>query len=140
MQPTAVRPAVAGGLRPTSHAAGAVLLVTNDGDLRDVASRVLRNEGYEVLCAAHGGHALLACMQADVVDVAVIEMSMDDMSGPALAERLRRCNPRLRAIYVAQPGTPECEGVLVRPFTREDLLAKLESISASERALRQSVR
>ena len=125
MLPTAVRPAVAGGFRPTSHAPGVVLLVTADANLREAASRVLSREGYEVLCAAHGGHALLACLQADRVDVAVIEMSMDDMSGPALAERLRRHNPRLRAVYVAQPGTTDCEGVLVRPFTRDDLLNEL---------------
>ncbi len=110
---------------------GVVLLVTGDGDLREVASRVLRGQGYQVLTAAHGGHAILECLRAQRVDVAVIEMAMDDMSGPSLAERLRRHNADLRTVYLAQPGTSECDGVLVRPFTREDLLAELTLTLAS---------
>ena len=125
MQPTAVRPTSAGGVHPTASNPGVVLLVTSDADLRDAAARVLREEGYDVLTAAHAGHAVLQCLQAPRVDVGLIEMSMDDVSGPALADRLRRQNPDLRTVYFARPGTVECEGVLVRPFTREDLLAQL---------------
>ena len=125
MQPTVVRPAAVCGFQPTASDPGVVLLVTGDADLREVAARVLRRDGYTVLTAAHAGHAILKCMQAPRVDAAVIEMSMDDTSGPALADRLRRHNPDLRAIYIAQPGTSECDGVLVRPFTRDDLLAEL---------------
>jgi len=124
MQPTAVRCAAIGGLDPTA-APGVVLLVTGDLDLREVTARVLRQEGYHVLMASHAGHAVLKSLQASRVDVALIEMSMDDVSGPALADRLRRQNPNLRAVYFARPGTVECAGVLVRPFTREELLAQL---------------
>ena len=126
MQPSAVWPAAVSGPH-SSNARGVVLFVSADSDLREVASRVLRRQGYHVLTAAHGGHAVLKCLRAPRVDVAVIEISMDDMSGPALADRLRRHNPALRAVYLAQPGTTECEGVLVRPFTRDDLLAHLAS-------------
>jgi len=124
MQPTAVRSAAIGGLAPTADP-GVVLLVTGDSDLREATARVLRQEGYHVLMASHAGHAVLKCLQASRVDVALIEMSMDDVSGPALADRLRRQNPNLRAVYFARPGTVECAGVLVRPFTREELLAQL---------------
>ena len=64
-------------------------------------------------------------MDAPRVDVAAIELSMEDVSGPVLAERLRRRCPSLRSLYLAKAGTPECEGVLVRPFSREDLVEKL---------------
>lgn len=131
MQPTAVRRAAVGGFESTASKTAIVLLVTNDGELSGVAARVLRSEGYQVLTAPHGGHAILACLQAPRVDVAVIEMVMDDMSGPALAERLRRHNPELRAVYIAQPGARECDGVLVRPFTREDLIGKLATALAA---------
>lgn len=102
-----------------------VLLVTADRDLRESAARALRSKGYRVLAAAHAGHAVLACMDVERVDVAAIELSMDDVSGPVLAERLRRRCPGLRSVYLARAGTPECEGILVRPFTRDDLVAKL---------------
>ena len=124
MQPTAVVRTVAEpGLSPDA-AERVVLVVTADRDFREVAARVLGNEGYRVLTAAHAGHAVLHGLQSQV-DLALIELSMEDLSGPALADRLRRQNPELRTVYLAKAGTPESEGVLVRPFTRDDLLAEL---------------
>jgi CheY-like chemotaxis protein len=102
-----------------------ILLVTSDRDLRESAASALRSRGYHVLAAPHAGHAVLACIDTPRVDVAAIELSMDDVSGPVLAERLRRRCPSLRSLYLAKAGTPECEGVLVRPFSREDLVEKL---------------
>ena len=101
------------------------LLVTPDTNLREAAARALEGDGYRVLRAAHSGHAVLACLEAGRVDVAAIELSMEDVSGPALAERLRRQCPALQTVFFAKSGTPECEGVLVRPFTRDDLLARV---------------
>lgn len=102
-----------------------VLLVTSDRELRESTAIALRLRGYRVLAAQHAGHAVLACIDVPRVDVAAIELSMDDVSGPALAERLRRRCPGLRSLYLAKAGTPECEGVLVRPFSRDDLVEKL---------------
>jgi CheY-like chemotaxis protein len=116
---------------PEGAAAPVVLVVTPDANLREVSSRVLSREGYQVLTAAHAGHALLACLRAGRVDMLAAELSMDDLSGPALADRLRRHCPDLRAIYFAKSGTPECDGVIVRPFTREDLLRMLPGLKMS---------
>lgn len=113
---------------PTHPGAPVVLVVTGDRNLRDACARVLTAEGYRVLTAAHAGHAVLACLKAGRVDLLAAELSMDDMSGPALAERLRRHCPDLPAVYFANSGTPECGGVLVRPFTREDLLRALSTV------------
>jgi CheY-like chemotaxis protein len=106
-------------------AAPVVLVVTADEGLREVSSRVLAREGYTVITAPHAGHAVLASIRAGRVDLLATELSMEDVSGPALATQLRRHYPELAAIYFAKPGTHECEGVLVRPFTRDDLLAAL---------------
>lgn len=77
--------------------------------------------------AAHSGHALLACMEGRPVDVLIAELSMDEGSGPALARRMRRYNPNLRAIFIARAGTTaETDRVLVRPFTRDELLRRLQ--------------
>lgn len=110
-----------------SGAARTVLLVTGDPDLREAAGRALDEEGFRVLTAAHSGHAILACLRGGRIDVVVSELAMDDVSGPTLAERLRRHHPDLQTVYFARSGTPECEGVLVRPFTRDDLLARVSS-------------
>lgn len=103
-----------------------VLFVTDDRDLREAAERALSAIGYRVRTADHGGHALLACLEGGAIDVLVAEMSMQDTSGPTLAHRLRRHRPDLPVVYVAKSGTPECEGVLVRPFTRDALVRELE--------------
>jgi DNA-binding response OmpR family regulator len=110
---------------PYAPPAPVVLLVTADRDLRESAAAALARRGCQVLSAPHAGHAVLACMDATRVDIAAIELSMEDMSGPVLAERLRRRCPGLRSIYLARAGTPECEGVLVRPFSRDDLVERL---------------
>ncbi len=99
-----------------------VLFVSADADLRSVVQRVLTREGYQVHAVAHSGHALLQCRTMDF-DVVVTELSGPDLSGPSLAEQLRRHRPGLSVIFLGNPGTPEgVDHVLVRPFTRDDLL------------------
>lgn len=106
-----------------------ILLVTPDDDLREVGERVLGREGYKVRVGAHAGHAVLAAMTGRV-DVLVTELSAPDMSGPALTELLRRRHPHVRVVYMAKPGTPEgLEHVIVRPFTRDDLLGRIAATS-----------
>ena len=99
-----------------------VLVVSTDAELREASARALDREGYTVITAAHGGHAVLACLRAGHVDVLAADLSMEDLSGPALAARLRRFCPGISTVYFGKSGTPECQGVLVRPFTRDDLL------------------
>ena len=126
MQPEAAR-RISVGVEEASRVqqTPVVLLVTSDRDLRETAATALSRRGYRVLSAPHAGHAVLACMDVPQVDVAAIELSMDDMSGPVLAERLRRRCPGLQSIYLANAGTPEIDGVLVRPFSREQLVERL---------------
>ena len=103
-----------------------VLFVNADADLRAVVSRVLEDEGFRVQAAAHSGHALLLC-RTHAFDVVISELSGPDMSGPSLVEQLRRHNPSLSPIYLGNPGSPEgVDHLLVRPFTRDDLVERLE--------------
>lgn len=121
MQPFAVRRVRV----PLDSGAVTVLLVSDDRDLRESAERGLTADGYRVRTASHAGHAVLACLGGSA-DVLVTEMSMADTSGPVLAQRLRRRIPDLPVVYLARAGTPECAGVLVRPFTRDALVRELE--------------
>lgn len=108
-----------------------VLLVTADADLREAGERVLTREGYRVRVAAHSGHAVLAGLTSRV-DVLVAELSAADISGPALAQLLRKHHPGLRVVFMANPGTPDgLEHVVVRPFTRDDLLARIALTSSA---------
>ena len=107
-----------------------ILFVSADGELRAVVERVLGTAGYHVRAVAHSGHALLVCRTA-AFDVVVADLSGPDMSGPALADQLRRHLPALSAVYLGNPGTPEgVAHVLVRPFTRDDLVRRVEGALA----------
>jgi DNA-binding response OmpR family regulator len=106
-----------------------VLLVTEDGALATACRGTLEQAGYEVRCASHSGHALLECLSGHRADVLLTELSMPDGSGPALAERLRRYYPQMQAVYFATSGTVVDAGnVLVRPFSRDELLTRIRSV------------
>jgi len=101
-----------------------VLFVSHDADLRAVAARVLQRAGFQVKCAAHGGHALLACVEQGAIDVLVIENELPEGSGAAIAARLRRHNPDMDVVRMCDGrATPGGEGIaVVRPFTADDLI------------------
>jgi CheY-like chemotaxis protein len=103
-----------------------VLFVNSDADLREVVTRVLEREHFEVHAVAHSGHALLLC-RTQQFDVAVAELSGPDMSGPTLMEQIRRHQRDLSSIYLGNPGSPDgVDHLLVRPFTKDDLVSHLE--------------
>jgi DNA-binding NtrC family response regulator len=103
-----------------------IALVTEDDDLREACARALRGNRHVVLAARHSGHAMLTCLGGQRIDVLVSELSMADGSGPALARRMQRHSPAMKAIYLARAGTSyQSANVLIRPFTRDDLLSRL---------------
>ena len=109
-----------------STVAPAVSVVTEDAELAETCARVLADAGYSVHTGVHSGHAMLACLQGHRTDVLICELAMEEGSGPSLTRRLQRYNPKLQAIYIAREGMLcDAENVLVRPFTREDLLARV---------------
>jgi DNA-binding response OmpR family regulator len=115
----------------TAEPRATVLFVTGDADLRAVGARVLEREGYDVVCAAHAGHALLAGLMRGRIDILIAELTLDDRPGAALAEAIRRHHSELRSIFLADAGTPRRDGIVVRPFTRDDLLLELNAICAA---------
>lgn len=106
-----------------------VLFVSHDGDLRAAAARALPRAGFEVTTAAHGGHALLECLQTDF-DALVIEDRLPEGTGSRVAASLRRLAPRLRVIRLSDGPAGTGDGVVVRrPFTADDLVAALAEAS-----------
>jgi len=105
-----------------------VLLVTGNADLRAAAERALVREGHEVVTAAHSGHALLAGLECERVDLLISEVRLDGVTGEWVAEALRRYHHGMRAVFMADTGTAPRPGIVVRPFNRDDLLAEIESV------------
>ena len=105
-----------------------VLLVSGNADLRAAAGRVLSREGHHVVAAAHSGHALLAGLECERIDLLISEWELDGGSGESLAASLRRYHKDVRTIFMANAGTPRRTGIVVRPFTRDDLLREIDAV------------
>jgi DNA-binding response OmpR family regulator len=109
-----------------------VLIVSNDTDYREVASRVLTNAGHDVTAVPHAGHALLACIQRPTTNVLVINENGADGPAGDVARRLRRYSRNLRVVCMCDRATAgNGDATLVRPFTADDLLAAVEAACAA---------
>ena len=111
-----------------------ILFVSHDGDLRAVAGRVLRQQGWDVTAAAHGGHALLACARGATFDVLVVDGELPEGTGAGLARRLRRFCPEIQVIEMRdRPAHGAEAGIAVlRPFTADTLVeAVLQAAAAA---------
>ena len=119
------------GARPRAR----VLFVHSDPDLREVVTRVLEREGYLIDAVPHSGHALLRC-RTTRFDALIAELSGPDLSGPALTDQVRRHCPAIAPLYLGAPGALDrIENLLVRPFTRDELLERLDAAARRGRAL-----
>ena len=105
-----------------------ILIVTSDENLSAAALRVLQQEGYDILIARHAGHAFLAAQTQARIDVLISELSLDDMSGEALAASLRRHHPGLRSVFITDHAAQLSMPTLVRPFTRDEPLDELSAL------------
>jgi two-component system, cell cycle sensor histidine kinase and response regulator CckA len=125
--------------RPHRFRAGAasrgtetVLIVEDEETVRHLARRFLAASGYQVLTAANGGEALLTCERhPGPIHLMLTDVVMPQMSGPELAERLRRIRPDMRVLYMSgYAGTVIEEGsqLIEKPFTGPDLLRRVRRV------------
>lgn len=77
-----------------------ILIVDDEGNHRRALSIGLRMEGFEVLEAADGQHALEA-LKREPVDVVIADLMMPRVDGLELARRLRFAYPRTKIILMS---------------------------------------
>ena len=79
-----------------------LLLVEDEDTVRDMLARVLKDDGFEVVEAAHGGEALNRLEETGGgIDLVISDIVMPVMSGRQLAERLAAEYPDLPAIWMS---------------------------------------
>ena len=115
-----------------------VLLVEDEGMLRELAREVLEQSGYLVLEAAGGEDALrVAGAHEGTIHLLLTDVVMPGMSGRAVAERLAPSRPGMKVLYtsgytddaVFQRGVlPEGTAFIQKPFTAEGLARKVREI------------
>lgn len=113
-----------------------ILIVEDDRDLREALSDILRDEGYEVAGAAHGGEAL-DLLRGDFLRPALIllDLTMPVMNGWQFRAQQRR-DPRLFDIPVVvlsagdhlieQMGPLEIQEYVRKPIDLVHLLTTIE--------------
>ena len=127
---TAGEPAVRCG-----RGSGTILVAEDQEQVRNLVSRVLARDGYEVLTACSGEEALrVAATRAVPLDLLVTDVVMPGLNGRELFSRLKQSHPDLTALFVsgyAADIVGTGADVLAKPFTPEVLVARVHQALAS---------
>jgi len=96
----------AGAEGPAGRGAKTILVVEDDGQMREVVARVLRDEGYRVVVAEDGQVALELLHAYDgEPDLMITDIVMPGMSGGELARQVQVLCPTSQILYIS--GCPE---------------------------------
>jgi two-component system cell cycle sensor histidine kinase/response regulator CckA len=122
--------------RPTIlHGSETVLVVEDEEMVRQLASHVLRRNGYVVLEAANAGEALLIGERHEgTIDLLLSDVVMPRVSGVELARRLKQQRATIKVLFmsgyteeaISQHGALDMDfGLLQKPFTPQALLTEV---------------
>ena len=116
-----------------------VLLVEDEGIVRETLTEMLEEEGCEVLAANSARDALLK-FQKFTCDVVFADLSMPGMNGVELAGKLKQINPTIPVFIVtgwnkadvpSGNGSAAIDGIIHKPFDIEKI--RLELVRAVNR-------
>lgn len=115
-----------------------ILVIEDEGDLREVVAYNLSREGYRVSAAA-GGRAGLERAEREQPDLIVLDLMLPDMDGLEVCRRIRR-NPKIAAtrIVMLTAKAEESDVVLglgvgaddylTKPFGVKELIARVQAV------------
>ena len=123
---------------PARAAAGrpVVLLVDDDAAIRRTMTVGLELEGFDVVCAS-GGRAALEAVKAVQPAVMLLDLTMPDLDGLEVLERLRAAGDDLPVCVLSarEQVSDRVRGLeagaddyVVKPFALEELLARLRAL------------
>jgi PAS domain S-box-containing protein len=117
-----------------------ILLVEDEASLRELTSRILTRNGYQVCVVASGSEAVHQASDPDQpIDLLLTDVVMPEMLGNEVAARVGELRPGIPALFMsgyAQPildthGIPSpCYDILEKPFTEAALLTRVRSALA----------
>ncbi len=135
------REAASGKSAPVEHRSVTVLVVDDDQAVGRVVSRALELDGFVTVSATNGREALqLLDRHEGPIDLVVTDLVMPEMDGRELIRILRERRPGLPIVSMSgytdaaslSPGVLEYgSGFLAKPFTPEQLVAKVREVLAS---------
>jgi len=121
-----------------AHESETVLVVEDEEIVRQLVCDVLEQQGYHVLCAAHGREALDLARSFDgPIDLLITDVVMPQMNGQELAETLSFLRPEMKVLFVSGYSDNDLgdHGILdqhiellQKPFTPHQLSRKIREI------------
>jgi CheY-like chemotaxis protein len=119
---------------------GTVLVVEDDDVLRPLVAMMLEDAGYTVIAADSGADALMRVEQRGMpVDLLVTDVVMPQMNGREVADRLRKCAPRMAVVYmtgytddfITRRVLERDSLIIQKPFSMDLLLEKVGAALAA---------
>lgn len=115
-----------GGERFLPSGTETILVVDDDPLVTLVATRALRQLGYDVLNAGNGQEAVTQATEYPrTIDLLLADVVMPRMTGPEAASRLRKSRPNIRVIYTSGYTLEADElgggAFILKPFTISEL-------------------
>ena len=117
---------------------GTVLVVDDEGIIRDLARNALENAGFRVLEARDGLEAVERFAEKkDIVDLVLLDMTMPRMGGAEAFRRIRSLSPTVRVLLTSGYTQKESlesladlppDGFLQKPFRVRELVNKVRGI------------
>ena len=130
------------GTAETTSTMGTVLVVEDDADVAELATKVLKDAGYAVAQAEHAPAALTALASGAPIDLVFSDIVLPrGMSGITLAHEVRTLYPKLPVLlttgYAEALADAEVEGltILRKPYHRQDLLGVIDSMLRGRNAV-----
>jgi len=90
-----------------------VLVVDDEGRLRDVLTRAIASWGFQV-SGARSGEEALRLMQSSKFDISILDLNLPGVSGIELFEKLRAVNPEQQVIVLTGFGNLEAARATIR--------------------------
>ena len=119
-----------------------VLLVEDDADIRDSLQDILEDEGFDVIPAANGKHAIdfLTLNEPAGADLVILDLLMPMVSGWEVLERMTG-DPKLNDIPVlvlsaaAAPKPERAQGFVRKPFSLDAFVSKVHGVVDGPRSI-----
>jgi two-component system response regulator AdeR len=103
-----------------------VLIVEDDGDLREVVRQTLEDEGFQTIEASHGADAL-GYIRREAPDLVLTDLEMPIMDGWELLDEMERSGSTIPAVVMTAREDPVVDRtrtpVVSKPVDPAELLA-----------------
>jgi CheY-like chemotaxis protein len=109
-----------------------ILVVDDDEACLDMVSRMLKENGYEVLQATSPGRALELAKNGPHIHLLLTDHMMPEMKGTQLIREIMLLSPQIGCLLMTggaiEPANSDnCVTVLKKPFSKQDLISTVQA-------------